>query len=150
MGLDLAHAAVAQARRLTERDPNPARYVVAESPTLPFAEGSFSLIFERGVLHHVPRAEWPRYFAEIARILEPGGLYQQYCPQRALPPLASVRGVRTRLGRVRHRRPSPADGMRAALPAALRALELREFPFTITSGDRVRFTYGLFEKSAGG
>ena len=150
VGLDLAHAAVAQARQLTAGDPTPARYVVAESPALPFAGGSFSLIFERGVLHHVPRAAWPRYFAEIARILEPSGLYQQYCPQRALPPLASVRGVRTRLGQMRHGRPSPADGMRAALPAALRPLELREFPFTITSGERVRFTYGLFEKGTGG
>jgi ubiquinone/menaquinone biosynthesis C-methylase UbiE len=43
----------------------------AEAETLPFADGSFDLVFGHAVLHHIPDLE--QAFSEFARVLRPGG-----------------------------------------------------------------------------
>jgi ubiquinone/menaquinone biosynthesis C-methylase UbiE len=43
----------------------------ADAEQLPFADGSFDLVFGHAVLHHIPDLQ--RAFAEFARVLEPGG-----------------------------------------------------------------------------
>jgi SAM-dependent methyltransferase len=43
----------------------------ADAERLPFADGSFDLVFGHAVLHHIP--DLNRAFAEFARVLEPGG-----------------------------------------------------------------------------
>ena len=43
----------------------------AEAERLPFADGSFDLVFGHAVLHHIP--DLPRAFAEFERVLAPGG-----------------------------------------------------------------------------
>jgi ubiquinone/menaquinone biosynthesis C-methylase UbiE len=43
----------------------------ADAERLPFADGSFDLVFGHAVLHHIP--DLPRAFAEFARVLAPGG-----------------------------------------------------------------------------
>jgi ubiquinone/menaquinone biosynthesis C-methylase UbiE len=48
-----------------------AETVVADAEHLPFEDGSFDLVFGHAVLHHIPHLE--RAFAEIARVLAPGG-----------------------------------------------------------------------------
>jgi SAM-dependent methyltransferase len=41
---------------------------------LPFEDGEFHLAFFSCVLHHVPVPDWPRFLAETARVVKPGGL----------------------------------------------------------------------------
>jgi len=43
----------------------------ADAEELPFADGSFDLVFGHAVLHHIPDLE--RAFGEFARVLAPGG-----------------------------------------------------------------------------
>jgi SAM-dependent methyltransferase len=43
----------------------------ADAESLPFGDGSFDLVFGHAVLHHLPDLE--RAFAEIRRVLRPGG-----------------------------------------------------------------------------
>jgi SAM-dependent methyltransferase len=45
--------------------------VRAEAEELPFADGSFDLVFGHAVLHHLPDLEGA--FAELGRVLRPGG-----------------------------------------------------------------------------
>ena len=47
------------------------RATAAEAEALPFADGSFDLVFGHAVLHHIPDLE--RAFSEFARVLRPGG-----------------------------------------------------------------------------
>ena len=44
---------------------------VCDAEDLPFADGSFDLVFGHAVLHHIPDLE--RAFAEFHRVLSPGG-----------------------------------------------------------------------------
>jgi SAM-dependent methyltransferase len=43
----------------------------ADAESLPFADASFDLVFGHAVLHHLP--DLPRAFAELLRVLRPGG-----------------------------------------------------------------------------
>jgi SAM-dependent methyltransferase len=43
----------------------------ADAESLPFADASFDLVFGHAVLHHLP--DLPRAFAELHRVLRPGG-----------------------------------------------------------------------------
>jgi SAM-dependent methyltransferase len=43
----------------------------ADAESLPFADDSFDLVFGHAVLHHLP--DLPRAFAELHRVLRPGG-----------------------------------------------------------------------------
>jgi SAM-dependent methyltransferase len=45
--------------------------VPADAEQLPFADESFDLVLGHAILHHIP--DLPRAFAEIARVLAPGG-----------------------------------------------------------------------------
>jgi SAM-dependent methyltransferase len=46
--------------------------VVSDAENLPFASGTFDVVFGHAVLHHIPDLE--RAFAEFRRVLTPGGL----------------------------------------------------------------------------
>lgn len=41
---------------------------------LPYAAGSFDLAFAVCVVHHVPPQQWPAFFAEMRRVVRPGGI----------------------------------------------------------------------------
>ena len=49
---------------------------VTEAESLPFADGSFDLVFGHAVLHHIP--DLARAFSEFDRVLKPGG-YVAFC-----------------------------------------------------------------------
>jgi len=51
----------------------PATYVVADAQELPFPAGSFDVVLANHMLYHVP--DRPRAFAEIRRVLVPGGAF---------------------------------------------------------------------------
>jgi ubiquinone/menaquinone biosynthesis C-methylase UbiE len=50
-----------------------AEYVVADVQQLPFADGSFDVVLANHMLYHVP--DRPQAFAEIRRVLVPGGFF---------------------------------------------------------------------------
>src|SRR5215212_6401086 len=62
---------------LTELEANAARLGLdvetraCDAEELPFADGSFDLVFGHAVLHHLP--DLPRAFGEFRRVLRPGG-----------------------------------------------------------------------------
>lgn len=45
---------------------------VSDAEQLPFASGSFDLVFGHAILHHIP--DLPRAFCEFRRVLRPGGV----------------------------------------------------------------------------
>lgn len=49
-------------------------YKAYAGESLPYSEGEFDLAFASCVVHHVPPASWPRFFAEMRRVLRPGGI----------------------------------------------------------------------------
>lgn len=51
--------------------------VTAPAEDLPFADGSFDLVVMEAVLEHLPELE--ASFAEVARVLKPGGKFIGYC-----------------------------------------------------------------------
>lgn len=46
--------------------------VTAGAAALPFADGEFDLVITNKTTHHIPN--WPQVFAEMVRVLKPGGL----------------------------------------------------------------------------
>lgn len=45
---------------------------------LPFADGSFDVVFAVCVVHHVPPAQWVDFFRQLHRVLKPEGLLAIY------------------------------------------------------------------------
>src|SRR5581483_3202812 len=80
VGIDLSRAVEAAARNLADRE---ATIIQADVFKLPFAPGSFDMIYSLGVLHHTPDCE--KAFKQLPRLLKPGGqiaiwLYSAYNP----------------------------------------------------------------------
>ena len=48
-----------------------ARFLVADTSSLPFEDGAFEIVFSSKVTHHV--REWQVALAEMTRVLKPGG-----------------------------------------------------------------------------
>lgn len=74
IGIDLADAMIDSAieRARTERLDERVRFVLADAAALPFPDGSFDVAVSTLSLHHW--AEPATVFAEIARVLRPGGV----------------------------------------------------------------------------
>src|SRR5438874_1439066 len=69
--LDLTDAAVSITRRRFQLANLEGRFVQSDAENLPFADGSFDLVYSHGVLHHTP--DTPRTIREVHRVLSPGG-----------------------------------------------------------------------------
>lgn len=54
---------------------NNLRFVVANAFQLPFADGSFDGVCALGFLDNIYREDWPKYSAEVTRVLKSGGVY---------------------------------------------------------------------------
>lgn len=70
-GVDLTPAAVGWTRQRLQAFGRSSALLVGDAERLPFADGSFDLIYSWGVLHHSPRTE--ETVGEIHRLLRPGG-----------------------------------------------------------------------------
>lgn len=57
-----------------QRFPGQALLVPFDGARLPFPDASFDLAFTACVLHHIPHAEHPRWFAELRRVVRPRGV----------------------------------------------------------------------------
>jgi ubiquinone/menaquinone biosynthesis C-methylase UbiE len=70
-GVDLTESAVELVSRRLELEGLEAQVLVADAERLPFADGSFDLVYSWGVLHHTPNTE--AALAEVVRVLRPEG-----------------------------------------------------------------------------
>jgi SAM-dependent methyltransferase len=71
VGVEPTEEDLATARTWIEDDR--ASFQVADATALPFADDSFDVVVMWEVLEHLPRRSEPRAFAEIFRVLRPGG-----------------------------------------------------------------------------
>jgi ubiquinone/menaquinone biosynthesis C-methylase UbiE len=69
--VDLTNAAVEITRRRFQLANLEGRFVQGDAENLPFADGSFDLVYSHGVLHHTP--DTPRSIREVHRVLSAGG-----------------------------------------------------------------------------
>jgi len=70
LGADVALGALRRARQALPRRP----FVRFDGHRLPLRAGGFDLVLAVCVVHHVPPADRPGFFAEMARAVRPGGL----------------------------------------------------------------------------
>jgi ubiquinone/menaquinone biosynthesis C-methylase UbiE len=70
-GVDLTEAGVALTRERLALEGLTARVSVGDAEKLPFANGSFELVYSYGVLHHSPDTQ--AAVREVHRVLQPGG-----------------------------------------------------------------------------
>jgi SAM-dependent methyltransferase len=155
IGLDIAHAAVIQARDRALADGVAPAFVVAAAPVLPFKDASFSLVFDRGCLQGIPRPSWQPYFREVHRLLRPGGTFQLFVskPTNRFPPLTSARGLRARLRwYLRHRGPQflSNDLLRELAGPGLQVIQMDNFPYQPQTGPLRMMTCATFRKVATG
>lgn len=96
VGVDPSLDAIAAARRIAHQLEIEATYLVADGRHLPFPDGSFDVVFSYSVFQHFAKTEALKGFAEIGRVLRPGGL--------AKVQIANVYGARSLWNQLRERR----------------------------------------------
>jgi ubiquinone/menaquinone biosynthesis C-methylase UbiE len=69
-GIDSSGESLEVAKRFEGRDVN---FHLSSSVELPFADGSFDLIYSNGTFHHIDEVQHPAIFGELFRVLRPGG-----------------------------------------------------------------------------
>lgn len=70
-GIDISDVAIADAEAAAQKQGlTNTRYQTMNAEDMTFPDGSFNLIFGRGIVHHL---DLERSFASIARVLRPGG-----------------------------------------------------------------------------
>ncbi len=83
VGLDVSTGMLRHAtRRLRALDDDAALLVQGDACRLPFGDGTFDVVFARGLLHHLPDPH--AGMAEIARVLRPGGQVAVLDPNRTV------------------------------------------------------------------
>lgn len=75
VGLDIAKRALLRAGKRCAA----CGLVMADAPTLPFLEGTFDLVIDRGCFHHMLVVQRMPYVREVHRVLAHGGTYQLVC-----------------------------------------------------------------------
>lgn len=152
VGLDIAFGAVVQARDRADQEGAEATFVVGDASRLPLRESSVALLFDRGCLQNLPRPQWTNYFAEVERLLAPGGVLQLFCSRaiKDFPPLITKRGLKARQRWLRGRRPGPQFAspalIRELAPPSLEVEALGEAPIRMPNGNVRGEIYGLFCK----
>jgi SAM-dependent methyltransferase len=128
VGIDPSLRAIRAARRVARQLGVEAFYVVADSRRLPFADATFSTAFSYSVFQHFARSDAVTSFAELGRVLEPGGT--------ALVQMANVYGLRSLVNQAREHRfrePRELFDVRYWGPRELRdELERRVGPTTLS------------------
>jgi len=72
-GVDLSPQAIAIARKQAQAAGVKVEWQVGSATQLPIPDTAIDLASDRGCLHHIPVAERPSYFAEVARVLKVNG-----------------------------------------------------------------------------
>jgi SAM-dependent methyltransferase len=87
-GIDIAETTALKAQARGCALGVPIRIAVADAVALPFFADTFDCVYTMGTLEHVPDAD--RAFAEIARVVKPGGVAIVGVPNRRDPFLFSL------------------------------------------------------------
>lgn len=74
-GIDAAPEMIAQAKRKAAKSGQPIDFRVGLAESLPFADATFDVVISRLAIHHLPPELKRRAFAEILRVLKPGGRF---------------------------------------------------------------------------
>jgi SAM-dependent methyltransferase len=96
VGIDPSLRGIASARGVAKKLGADASFVVSDGRHLPFADGTFDVVFSYGVFQHFAKPDVLESFDEIARVLKPGG--------SCLVQLANVWGARSLMNQARERR----------------------------------------------
>jgi ubiquinone/menaquinone biosynthesis C-methylase UbiE len=72
-GIDASADAIERARERSRAAEVDVRWIHGDVLDLPVADASTDLAHDHGCLHHVASADQPRYAAQVARVLRPGG-----------------------------------------------------------------------------
>jgi SAM-dependent methyltransferase/uncharacterized protein YbaR (Trm112 family) len=73
IGVDPSFEAIVAARRIARQLGADTRYVVADARRLPFADGTFDVVFSYGVLQHFSKSDVAVSVDEIARVVKRSG-----------------------------------------------------------------------------
>ena len=82
VGIDPSLGAVMAARRVARQLGSPNRYLVGDARHLPFAAGTFDVVFSYSVIQHFSESDAEQAVAEIGRLLRPGGTAKVQMPTR--------------------------------------------------------------------
>jgi SAM-dependent methyltransferase/uncharacterized protein YbaR (Trm112 family) len=82
VGIDPSLGAVMAARRVARQLGSANRYVVGDARHLPFAAGTFDVVFSYSVLQHFSESDAEQAVAEMGRLLRPGGMAKVQMPTR--------------------------------------------------------------------
>lgn len=144
IGFDVAHRALEQGRQTSQKHSGRVSYLVAEAPRFPFKDGSFTFIFDRGCLHNIPFTNWPEYFEELGRVLQPNGLFQVYCGRPGRINLIPLRPLRNLLRRLLGRGDAPESAIPRFAEPSMQTIAFRKFRYLARNGRRFDMVYGLF------
>ena len=75
VGIDPSPEMIARARKKAARADANVRFETAVIESLPFASGEFDVVLSSLMIHHLPKRIRPAAFAEVHRVLKPGGRF---------------------------------------------------------------------------
>ena len=78
-GIDIAAKAVEMANQKARKGKVSCSFIAGDAIHLPYLDGRFSFIFDRGCFHHIPVGLRERFVEGVARVLKKGGRYQLNC-----------------------------------------------------------------------
>jgi SAM-dependent methyltransferase len=88
-GIDISDVAVERANsRAQDLGASNARFLAMNAEAMSFPSGSFDLVYGRGIIHHL---DLDRCFAEVSRVLRPGGAASFFEPMGHNPLLNAYR-----------------------------------------------------------
>lgn len=151
VGVDIAFPALVQASN--QHGGAGISFGTADALRLPFPDGAFAFVFDRGCLQNLGRDAWPTYFREIERVLAPGATFALLVSRMTakFPPLSTRRGLRLRWAWYVQRKRGGAQFLthgflRRVSPPSLAVDHLEDFDF-VTKKEKVRrFTHAVFTK----
>lgn len=89
-GLDISSKALAIADKRSGQKNTVCSFVNGDAVDLPFKDGVFDFVFDRGGFHHIPSNERAAYAREVRRVLKAGGRYLLICFSDRNPPTANT------------------------------------------------------------
>lgn len=130
-GIDISPTAVGMAREKCQNAGVRCQLEVGDATRLPYPDGSFTLVFDRGCFHHIPPQERAAFIGGIHRVLQPSGKYQLICFS------AKDRWAPQSFSR---------QDLLDLFSPLFRILSMREFTLTERRGSRRHFHSVLMEK----
>jgi SAM-dependent methyltransferase len=78
-GIDLSPTAVEIANKRAELEGLDCSFLQGNALDLPYPDGSFDFVFDRGCFHHIPEEDREGYVRSVRRVLKKGGRYFMEC-----------------------------------------------------------------------